>query len=325
METQREKILKALGERFSTFSNFVTIQNKAGFYDINKSAERLFIDVLNIVFKVSLRDMNEIQDNYPAIDLGDYNTRTCIQVTSESTNQKFRSTIKKFKENQLDRDFDKLIFLIISNRDKCSITDQLIDTKVINLNDLYQMISTLEDRDILYINDYLARNLLSRVEQNDSILPSSLNTTYAIPRPNAFISFLGIDDEPEDIDLLLKDIKSLAQILSNLTQHQKEFLFYIVAHGQFVRDDRIFMPTSEVEQRFGEYSVKLYEVLRAKGLIFIDEEYDLYGDDRYISALVPWFRGEFGENLFPLIKSFCKENSYMLEGIIVNCDFSQLK
>ncbi len=333
MDIRRENALKALAERFATFSNVVTIQNKAGFNDINKSAERLFIDVLNIAYNLRLRDMNAIQDNYPAIDLGDYASRTCIQVTSESTNQKFRNTVAKFKEKQLDRDFDKLIFLIISNKDLCSLTDRDINTRVINLNDLYKAISVLHDRDIFYIESYLAENLVSRVEQSDSILPSGLMATYSAPTPDAFISFLGLEDEPECREQLLNDLKSLAQILSNLTKHQREYLFYVVGQGQFARnlygsldENNIVMPTSQVDQAFGDYGYQIFQVLKAQDLLFVNDEYDPHGDDRYIRVLEPYFRGELDDtNLFCALKSFCNGDNNKLRRIILDCDFSHLQ
>lgn len=333
MDIKRETVLKALAERFATFSNIVTIQNKAGFNDINKSSERLFIDVLNIAYNLRLRDMNSIQDNYPAIDLGDYSSRTCIQVTSESTNQKFRNTVAKFKGKHLDRKFNKLIFLIISNKDLCKLTDPDIDTKVINLNDLYKVIALLGDRDVFYIDSYLAQNLISRVEGSDSILPSGLMSTYSTPKPNALISFLGLENEQEYTEQLLNDIKSLAQTLSNLTKHQREYLFYVIGHGQFARnlygrrdENNIVMPTGQVEQQFGDYGFKIFQVLKAQDLLFVNDEYDPHGDDRYIRVLEPYFRGELDDtNLFCALKSFCGNDLNKLRRIILDCDFSHLQ
>ena len=333
MDIRRENALKALAERFATFSNVVTIQNKAGFNDINKSAERLFIDILNIAYNLRLRDMNAIQDNYPAIDLGDYGARTCIQITSESTNQKFRDTVSKFKEKQLDRDFDKLVFLIISNKDLCSLTDRDIDTSVINLNDLYKVIANLDDRDIFHLDNYLAENLISRVEQSDSILPSGLVGTYSMPTPNALITFLGLEGEPEYTEQLLNDLKSLAQTLSNLTKNQREYLFYVVGQGQFARnlfgrldENNIVMPTSQVEQAFGGYGFQIFQVLKAQDLLFVNDEYDPHGDDRYIRVLEPYFRGELDDtNLFCTLKSFCSGDLDKLRRIILDCDFSCLR
>lgn len=332
MNIRREEVLKTLAERFVTFSSVVTIQNKVGFSDINKSAERLFINVLNTVYNLDLEDMNTIQDNYPAIDLGDYASRTCIQVTSESTNQKFRNTVSKFKEKELNRDFDELKFLIISNKEICSLTDDEINTHVINLNDLYKEISKLDDKRVYYIDEYLADNLVSRIEQSDTILPSELMATYSTPRANEFISFLKLENELELTKLLLNDLKSLAQILRNLTKNQREYLFYVVYLGNYARnfygcldENHIVMPTSQVLQVFGEYGYQIYEVLKAQDIVRINYEYEPNSDGRCISVIEPDFRGELEEiNLFCELKKFCNNDRDKLSRILVYCDFSCL-
>ncbi len=333
MEIRREQVLKKLAEKFATFSNVVTIQNRAGYNDINKSAERLFIDVLNIAYNLQLRDMNAIQGNYPAIDLGDYNTRVCIQITSESTNQKFRATVKKFKENNLHQCFDRLIFLIISNKNLCQLSDNEIDTKVINLNDLYLNISKLADRDVYDIFNYLNENLISKIEPSDSILPSGLVSTYTPPKPNALISFLNFDNEPEYKKHLIDDVKSLSKIISELNKHQREFLYYIVHHGKFDSSisnsygNQIILNAEQVDQQFNEYGWRICRVLEGKELIYVNEEYYPYEDDRYFTVLMPHFSKQLEyENLFCILKRFCDGSpSIDLKRIIVECDFSLLE
>lgn len=145
-EHKRENSLKAISEIFARFSDIVTLQNKAGFIDINKSAEKLFIYILNKTYDKNFQDTNDIQNNYPAIDLADFEARVCVQVTSESTNSKFRKTVSKFKEKKLTDSFDYLSFLIISNKEKCTLTDDEIYTDVFNLLDLYNDINKLEIR-----------------------------------------------------------------------------------------------------------------------------------------------------------------------------------
>ncbi|MCA4021692.1 SMEK domain-containing protein [Vibrio vulnificus] len=332
MNIKREDALKSLAERFAIFANVVTTQNRAGFNDINKSAERLFIDVLNVAYNLRLRDMNSIQENYPAIDLGDYSERVCIQVTSESTNQKFRKTVAKFKEKQLDRDFDTLVFLIISNKELCSLSDPDIDTKVINLNDLYKQIANLDDRDVFYLENYLAQNLVSRIDSNKSILPTSLIANHAAPRPDSFIKFLGLEDELEYTEQLLRDLKKLLHTISNLTKHQREYLFYVVAHGQYAKtmfgyndESVIVMPTSQLQQTFGDFGYEIFQVLYAQELLFVNDEYEPNNDGRYIRVIEPYFRGELDDtNLFSDIRKFVHSDQSQLYRAIVECDFSFL-
>jgi hypothetical protein len=332
MKIKREEILKTLAERFSTFSKVVTIENKTGYNDINKSAERLFMDILNITYKLTLRDMNDIQDNYPAIDLGDYNQRVCIQVTSESTNQKFKKTLEKFKEKQLDRDFNKIVFLIISNKRKCTLTDRDIKTEVINLNDVFIAISKLDDRDVFYINDYINRNLASRIEPSDSILPSNIFPSYRTSTPNAFIKFLDLENEPDLKQELLNDLKSFSQMLTTLTKHQREFIFYIMLMGQFPKNSygrdsehTVMITTAELNQVFGNIGHQIYHVLKSKNIVWLNDEYEPDNDGRCIQVMELYYRGELEDgNLFSYIKSFCKNDSNKLQRIFVDCDFSCL-
>lgn len=331
METKREKSLKIIAEKFSTLENFVTLQNKSGFSDINKSAERLFIDILNVTYNLTLRDMNEIQENYPAIDLGDYNKRICVQVTSESTNQKFRRTVEKFKEKKLDKDFDRIVFLIISNKNLCTLSDKEIETKVINLTDLYKNISTLNDRNISYIENYLTQNLVSHAEKNNSILPTNLFQTYNTSKPDALIRFLRFENDHEATQELSHDLKKLSKIISSLTQNQREYLFYTIAEGRFARKNGrhdynvVVIPTSQVDQEFEEYGFQIFQVLKSKDLLFINDEYDPHNDDRYVRVIEPYFSDKLdGVNLFAAIKEFCGDDDSKLRRIFLECDFSCL-
>lgn len=325
MDIKRENVLKLLAERFAIFSNVVTTQNKVGLNDINKSAERLFIYILNIAFNVDLQDMNAIQDNYPAIDLADDSAKFCVQVTSDATNKKFRNTVAKFKEKQLDKKFDKLIFLIISNKNTCNILDQKVQTEVINLDDLYKIISKLEDRDIFDIDRYLSDNLVSRIELSDSILPPEILRTYSILRPDALINFLGWGNDVTVIEQLQADLKGLSQKISKLTKNQRECLFYIVTEGEYNAGDRVIITYSQLYQVLGGNGVRAFHVLMEKGLLLYDDEYCFPDCDYYVPVVVPIFEGKLEDtNLFYIIKKFCGDDIKKMRQILLDCNFSAL-
>ncbi|WP_290705343.1 SMEK domain-containing protein, partial [Amphritea sp.] len=54
-------------------------RSKRGLYDLNKKAEPFFQKLFNIIYSWNLIDLNDIQANYPAIDLGDESQGVCIQ------------------------------------------------------------------------------------------------------------------------------------------------------------------------------------------------------------------------------------------------------
>lgn len=332
MDTRREIALKKISEKFTTLSDYLAMQNKIGHNDINKSAERLFKDILNNTYSLNLQDMNAIQINYPAIDLGDAAKKICFQITSESTNKKFKDTLKKFKEHQLEEKFEFLVFLIISNSDKCTLSDPDVNTNVINLIDLYQKISTLDDKNIYWLEEYLKTNLIPRSEGHESILPNRIDPNTSNIRIEAFVRFLNLEREPELVSLLLSDIEKLAQMLGRLTVNQREYIFYIVCNGDFAENNygftdknSVFITASELVQVFNSRGREIFDVLRMKNLVSVDDEYDPQSDGNYVSIVRLHYHGKLDDiDLFANIKNFCKNNEGKLRQIFLEFDFTCL-
>ena len=61
---------KDITARLSTLTAYIRLNNKQGLTDANKEAEDFFCGLLNMVLDASLGNMNRIQQDYPAIDLG---------------------------------------------------------------------------------------------------------------------------------------------------------------------------------------------------------------------------------------------------------------
>ena len=86
----REDLTKKISQQLAHLANVTKIQNKQGYFYINKSAEDLFAGLLNLAFAMNLSNENKFQSNYPAIDLSDRVKKICFQITSETSNQKIR-------------------------------------------------------------------------------------------------------------------------------------------------------------------------------------------------------------------------------------------
>lgn len=332
MRINRDEKIKTIGEHLSTLSNYVTLQNKIGQTDINKSSEKFFIYILNTIYDLNLIDLNSIQDNYPAIDLGDVNSKICIQVTAETTNAKFRNTVEKFFEKELNRKFNKIVFLIISNKEKCSLTDNRIDTVVINTTDLYKEINNLNDNKVNSLESYLNDNLTSRIRPTNSILPNRIMSTHQFTHPSMFIKFMGLDNEPELIDILVSDLKNLSGTLNKLTKNQKEYIYYIMTNGFHPttygnREDngKLYITTSEMNQQFGSAGYEIYESLYTKKLVDIDDEYDPEYSGRSMRIIDLHYWGKLDDtNYLSYIKSFLNSNEEKIRRIILDGDFSIL-
>ncbi len=78
-------------------------KSKRGHYDLNKASESFFRDFMNEVYGWKLANMNTIQSNYPAIDLGDKVNRICVQVTAENSSTKIKIQSKNLKKKSTFR------------------------------------------------------------------------------------------------------------------------------------------------------------------------------------------------------------------------------
>ena len=85
-------------------------------FDNNIVAQRFFCQLLNAIFDLELRVMDDVRPNYPAIDLGDSTNRIAYQITVEKRSDKVQSTLEKFVQHGLDQEYDTLKILVIGDR-----------------------------------------------------------------------------------------------------------------------------------------------------------------------------------------------------------------
>ncbi len=90
--------------------------NSLNLQDVNVHAETFFRDFLNLALGYQLRNINIIEKNARAIDLGDEDERIAIQVTSTAELAKIKHTHMGFVASGLDGRYDRLVVLIIGEK-----------------------------------------------------------------------------------------------------------------------------------------------------------------------------------------------------------------
>jgi hypothetical protein len=90
--------------------------NSLNLQDINVHAETFFRDFLNLALGYQLKNINIVEKNARAIDLGDEGELIAIQVTSTSDLAKIKHTHKGFMAGGLDGKYDRLVVLIIGEK-----------------------------------------------------------------------------------------------------------------------------------------------------------------------------------------------------------------
>lgn len=133
----------------------VELATSQGRTDINLALEDAFIPILKSVYNLpNLVNLNRKKKNYPGIDLGDDHDRVAFQITSTTTLDKIKSTVKQFMDRAYYNTFDELYVLTLTPKQSSYsqaaidmlLTDQFAfncKKHVIDLGDLLSQVSGL--------------------------------------------------------------------------------------------------------------------------------------------------------------------------------------
>lgn len=170
----------------------VEANNAENFFDINKVGEDIAQLLLNKVYNLNLQNLNDVQKNFPAVDLGDDQNGIAFQVTSRYDAAKIRDSLEKFASYQLSEQFPNGLrfFLLTFKKEKAWSYKQKqkfagivngfdADTDIINCTDLTGQIKKIYREDserFTAVADLLEREF-SDVEKSAGqakILPTSM-------------------------------------------------------------------------------------------------------------------------------------------------------
>ena len=165
---KQEELIKACSELLYKLCDLVEARNTLNYYDINISSEYFFIPLLNQVFDCDLKNLNTEEKNAAAIDLYDTNGKIAVQVTSNSSADKIRTTLKKYRKNKLYDKYQRLVVVVIvrSHTYRADFTND-VDGKfafsksndIYTINSLIKAISALNIEKIAIIKEYLEYQL----------------------------------------------------------------------------------------------------------------------------------------------------------------------
>lgn len=95
----------------------VELATAQGRTDINLALEDAFIPILRSVYNLPhLVNLNRKQKNFPGIDLGDDHDRVAFQLTSTTTLDKVKFTVRQFMERAYYNTFDELYVLMLARK-----------------------------------------------------------------------------------------------------------------------------------------------------------------------------------------------------------------
>jgi hypothetical protein len=93
----------------------IQLSNATNFFDINRVAEDIGMQILNKVYNYELRNLNYEEKNYPGIDLGDIKNKIGFQITSRIDAKKIKDSLEKFIKKGVKKYSAGIYFLILTN------------------------------------------------------------------------------------------------------------------------------------------------------------------------------------------------------------------
>jgi hypothetical protein len=115
----------------------VELATSQGRTDINLALEDAFIPILKSVYNLPhLTNLNRKQKNFPGIDLGDDHDRVAFQITSSTTLEKVKFTVRQFMDRAYYNTFDEFLILMLgkkqSSYSQASVNELLTDQFAFN-------------------------------------------------------------------------------------------------------------------------------------------------------------------------------------------------
>ncbi|EGF8218591.1 SMEK domain-containing protein [Escherichia coli] len=191
---QRKDNIDKISTKLAILAHKVELNTSLNLMDLNIHAEYFFCELLNMIYDISLVNLNSINANAKSIVLIDETKRLAIQVTSTPDFAKIRKTVDGFIETDNVKKIDRLIVLILTKKKryhaktygekfKISISDDVID-----YTDLIKTIMGLPPVKIQQICDYLSSQIF------DTPAPKAPKEVTTILE---MIKILSTDDHPQ--------------------------------------------------------------------------------------------------------------------------------
>lgn len=307
----------------SVYQNFIKIQNKSKYFDINRECENIFCEVLNSIYGLMLANLN-IGSNYPAIDLGDEEAEVCFQITSNSNVSKIQHTIDLYKKHDLDKKYSELNILILGKKNKYSKQFPQYVT-IMDFCDLGDIVSQCKSKDVLLeVQNILHCELASRnlIANDKSLLRNieQINIKYGTNYFNGF--FTGINEvNSEDTD----DVNCFAKQLADLDIKLREVIYAatqkpVFPHSHRNYNEGIVFNYNNLAMRLKDRDEVFNRLRQLKDFGYL-REYDNESPD-LLELCFPNRGGDY--DMLEEVYKYCRKTKKDLSMVLLYLDFTIL-
>lgn len=164
-------------EAFIFLEQKIKYNSSLNLQDLNIHVENIFRDILNQIFSDRVfQNLNSLDGNFTAIDLGDDKEDIAIQITSTTKRKKVITTIEKYNE---DYNYKKLVMLYAVQKKPTrtqSLTKDIstnLSVEEWDLTDLNKKIYDCDSKKLQEIHGIITRDLSSNIKPNSYVEDST--------------------------------------------------------------------------------------------------------------------------------------------------------
>ena len=171
----RDEYLNNCARYLGRLGHEIRALNAAARFDINSVTEDFLVPLLKELFDCpELQNQNEIQQNFPSVDLGCRKSKISFQVTTDASSDKVVKTLTKFQEHNLEEFFERVYVLTITEK-QSSYTAKALNnaistlpvkfdpaTDILDIDDIVSRLRGLETTKLGRIEAYLSSEFTKR-------------------------------------------------------------------------------------------------------------------------------------------------------------------
>ena len=244
--TARGAFIGPIIDDLDIISSRVRARSKLGLTDLNHILEDFFKDLLNLIYKANLVNLNETRRNAPGLDLGDTTspTKRAFQVTSQATSQKVNKTLATINDADAEL-YDEIYVLIIGERQgKYKLDPEHVERvgfrkrNIIGMTELVSMIIASEIDTIRAVYDKLRRITVELEVAIDGKFPTSLTGVIedrpAVDRSDASLLFADGSDLFASREETQAALDGFIDRLEHLPRMTRQFLGWLLDNTDFM-------------------------------------------------------------------------------------------
>lgn len=322
MLVERGKNVEIVHHTLTTYAYNVWALAKSGMTDEAKVAEDSLINIVNIAYSSSFKNLNRHYENHPGIDWIEINYKTGLQITTTNNYEKIKKSINAVILNGVETSKEIWFLIVCPNEYKVRKNDyRKYIVKTITITDLIRQICTLEDATLLKVVCEIKSKLSAWLPPQYSGNYKEASFHLPAPEPKEFIThhnlWQHLDESAEVPSAVFAQLSRFIQNYSKLPPVAKTLIAKIIQHAELpsysnrpvkIKLQNLYFHLSEKEQ---DELQNILEVIESNNLgrIFTEDYVQVEGYDEptfigYIYFELQWRICEPNYDAFAALMSY---------------------